>query len=146
MTLSQAAAALEAQVKSGLPPSGELEFARALAQALAGIAALGAQGGETQRQAEMKISPEECAQCDWHTAETLAAQLRGLLEGQDYVPHDLMSRFIEAAGCKYMRSELAILQRQVDSLDYKAGRTTLMTLKCSKGHRLNGDTEHAQTR
>ena len=45
-----------------------------------------------------------------------------------------------------MHSELAILQRQVDSLDYKAGMTTLMTLKCSKGHRLNGDTEHAQTR
>ena len=136
--LARAAAALEHQLKLGLPAQGEQEFAHTLAQALASIAAFTGPLAETPRQAAPDIDAAECEKCDWQTAEALASQLRGLLEGQDYVPHELMRRFMDAVGCQYMRGEVAVLQRQVDSVDYAAARTTLSTLTCTKGHRLNG--------
>jgi CheY-like chemotaxis protein len=140
--ISPAATVLENQLKSGLPPSGEVDFALALTQGMAAIASLGvAQDEEITRD----ISPEECEKCDWKNAEELAQQLRGMLTGNDLVPHELMNEFKEAVGCEFVRNNLAILQCQVDSLDYHNALATLTNIECVGGHHLKGSRKHAET-
>jgi len=132
--VQQAAADLENQLKAELPPEGQTAFAQTLAQALTAIASLGGQDEETAQPA----GPEECAECQWQRAEALARQLRGLLEGNDFVPHELTNEFKEAVGCRFFRDKLAILQRQVDSFDYDSALATLTSLECSQNHSLKG--------
>ncbi|MFA7240354.1 MAG: response regulator [Sulfuricellaceae bacterium] len=131
-TVHQAAAALESQLLAELPPDGEAAFAQALALTLETIATLGGQAEEPAQ----KAKPEECAACNWRRAEELARQLRSLLEGNDFVTHEMMSEFQEAVGCQMFRSKLAVLQRQVDSFDYNNALATLMSLECTQGHLL----------
>ena len=137
-----AATVLENQLKSGLPPVGEVDFALALAQGMAAIASLGV---DEDKEITHDISPEECKKCDWKKAEELARQLRGMLTGNDLVPHELMHEFKQAIGCEFVSNKLAILQRQVDSLDYHNALATLTNIECVGGHHLNGSGEHEET-
>ena len=136
--VQQVAVVLEGQMQSGTPLEGlsafEQSLAQSLAQALAAIAALGGKSEETAQEA----SPEECATCRWQQAEALARQLRGLLQGSDFVPHELTGELKEAVGCQLCRSKLAALQRQVDNFDYDNALATLSSLDCSHGHQLKG--------
>jgi len=136
--VQQAAANLENQLKAELPPEGQAEFEQALTQTLSTIAAHAGQVDKTAQETQPKASPEECEKCDWQRAEALARQLRGLLAGNDFVPHELTNEFKEAAGCRFFRDKLAILQRQVDSFDYDSALATLVSLECSRGHHLKG--------
>ena len=137
-----AATVLENQLKSGLPPVGEVDFALALAQGMAAIASLEV---DEDKEITHDISPEECKKCDWKKAEELARQLRGMLTGNDLVPHELMHEFKQAIGCEFVSNKLAILQRQVDSLDYHNALATLTNIECVGGHHLNGSGVHEET-
>jgi len=134
IAVQQAAADLEGQLSSGMPAEGMPAFEQALAQALIAIASL---GGQVEEMAQA-VSPEECEKCQWQRAEELAGQLQGLLEGNDFVPHELMSELKEALGCQFFRNKLTVLECQVDTFDYANALTTLTSLKCSCGHPLKG--------
>jgi CheY-like chemotaxis protein len=137
-----AATVLENQLKSGLPPVAEVAFALALTQGLEAIASLGV---DEDKEIARDISPEECKKCDWKNAEELARQLRAMLTGNDLVPHELMHEFKKAIGCEFVSNKLAILQRQVDVLDYHNALATLTNIECVGGHHLNGSGEHEET-
>jgi HPt (histidine-containing phosphotransfer) domain-containing protein len=134
VAVQQAAATLENQLKSGLPPEGQAALEQSLMETLAAIATLGLQREETAQE----VSPEECEHCQWQRAEELAKQLRGLLEGNDFVPNELLSEFNDAVGCRLFRHQLEILQRQVDSFAYDIALAKLSSLECVKGHQLKG--------
>ena len=65
-------------------------------------------------------------------------RLRGLLEGKDFVPGDVLAGLGDAVGCPAFREQLAGLQRQVDHFDYAAALATLVELECPSGRKLNG--------
>jgi CheY-like chemotaxis protein len=132
--VQHASALLEEQIKTGQAPAGAAAFAQALAQALSAIATLD-EHGEACAQA---ATPEECANCQWQRAEELARQLRGLIVGNDFVSHDLLSEFKATIGCQLTRQQLTRLQRQVDSFDYASALTILDRLECVRDHHLKG--------
>jgi CheY-like chemotaxis protein len=134
MNLWHTSAALEEQIKTGQAPTGETAFAQALDQALTAIATLDRRS-EVCTQA---ATPEECANCQWQRAEVLARELRGLITGNDIVPHQLLNEFKAAIGCQLTRQQLVQLQRQVDTFDYASALTILDRLECVQDHQLKG--------
>jgi CheY-like chemotaxis protein/HPt (histidine-containing phosphotransfer) domain-containing protein len=135
--VQRASALLEEQIKTGPAgpePAGEAAFAQALGQALSAIATLDEHG----EACPLAATPEECANCQWQRAEELARQLRGLIVGNDFVPHDLLSEFKATIGCQLTRQQLTRLQRQVDSFDYAGALTILDHLECVQNHQLKG--------
>jgi PAS domain S-box-containing protein len=132
--VQHASAILEAQIRAGQAPAGESVFAQALARAMSAIATL----DEHSEDCAQAATPEECANCQWRRAEVLAAELRDLIAGNDFVPHELLSEFRAAIGCQLTRQQLTRLQRHVDSFDYAAALTALDRLQCAQDHQLKG--------
>jgi HPt (histidine-containing phosphotransfer) domain-containing protein len=132
--VQQAAANLESQLNSGMSAEGLPGFEQALAQALTAITSL---GGQVEEMAP-EVSTDDYEKCQWQRAEELAQQLLGLLEGNDFVPHELMSEFKEALGGQIFRNKLTDLERQVDTFDYANALATLTSLKNSCELHLKG--------
>jgi len=132
--VQHASAILGEQIKTGQAPAGQAAFAQALARALSAIATL----DEHSKACALATTPEECTNCQWQRAEVLARELRGLITGNDIVPHQLMSEFKAAIGCQLTRQQLTQLQRQVDSFDYADALMTLDCLDCVQNHPLKG--------
>ncbi len=138
MTLRQTAVTLEAQIKTGKQLQGQAAFELALAQALQSIAAYAKtdeNAGEAVGTASAGlIAYADCAQCDWPRLQALAQQLRTLLEGNSFVPHELISALKDAVTCNLLHEEVATLARQVDAFRYGDALATLKRLECAKGH------------
>jgi CheY-like chemotaxis protein len=132
--VQQAASNLESQLNSGMPAEGLPEFKQAQAQALTAITSL---GGQVEEMAP-EVSTDDYEKCQWQRAEELAQQLLKLLEGNDFVPHELMSEFKEALECEFFRNKLTDLERQVDTFDYTNALVTLTSLKTSCELHLKG--------
>ena len=109
------------------------------------MAAIASLGVDEDKEITRDISPEECEKCDGKNAEELARQLRAMLTGNDLVPHELMNEFKKAVACGLVGNKLAILQSQVDSLEYHNALSTLTSIECVGGHQLNGAGKHEET-
>ena len=68
----------------------------------------------------------------------MARQIDALLEGNSFVPHELINGFKEAINCEYLRKQLAALEQQMDNFNYSAALESLRSLECTQGHPLNG--------
>ncbi|MBS4097134.1 MAG: response regulator [Sulfuricella sp.] len=134
--VQQAAAEMEEQLESGAPLASQPAFTSALELALSSIATFGKAAGWNIPNEE--ASAEECAQCRWQRAEELAAQLRGQLEGNDFVPHELLAEFREAVGCQAFLDRLKELERHVNNFDYANALATLTNFECAQQHKLKG--------
>lgn len=61
-----------------------------------------------------------------------------LLEGNDFVPHELMSEFKDALGGHNVRKKLTDLERQIDTFDYENALVSLTGLMNSCELHLKG--------
>jgi CheY-like chemotaxis protein len=136
--LRQAVAVLEDQLKSGATLAGQTAFEQAMAATLASIASFAGAGETMSSPARQAVSPEACEKCDWLRAINLMRQMRELLEGNDFIPHELMSELKDAVRCEPLHKQLAILQRQVAEFKYADALGTLSRLECARGHPLQG--------
>ncbi len=137
-TLRQATVTLEDQLKSGLPLEGLIAFDQALAQTLRTITAFARPDGESAQDVIPAAGQETCDECDWRRAEDLTRQLRQLLKGNSFVPHELMSEFKAAINSEQFRIQLEVLERQVDRFNYRDALATLMNLERLLWHLLQG--------
>ena len=132
--VQQAAANLESQLDSGMPPEGLPAFDQALAQALIAIGSLCGQVEETAPE----VSADDYEKCQWQRADELGQQMLRLLEGNDFVPHELMSEFKDALGGHNVRKKLTDLERQIDTFDYDNALVSLTGLMNSCELHLKG--------
>ncbi|MBS4097133.1 MAG: response regulator [Sulfuricella sp.] len=132
LDVQQTAATLEKQLNSGDSPTGLPAFEQALTAALIAI------GGFVESSGANATPPNatECAQCSWQRAEELACQLRELLEGHDFVPHELLIELKEAVNCPAFKLRLDELGLQVDNFAYGEALAMLRDFECPQGHLL----------
>ena len=120
---------LEAELATGGSCHAMEEFNRTLASVLAAIASIAKPGGTTG------LPGAECDQCNWRSATELFQQLRTLLEGDDYVPHELMAELRAAIPCESMRLQLRKIEKFVGEFNYAQARSVLAELNCIVGYR-----------
>ncbi|AMK77521.1 MULTISPECIES: hybrid sensor histidine kinase/response regulator [Methylomonas] len=118
--LSRAAASLEDSLHAGMPFDACLTACEAsLAATLHAIADFTAAKAETIREDES---------VDWLAANALAGQLRGLLEGSDFVPNELIEQLKNALPCPDTLQLVKKIEKQVGNIDYGQARVTLAEL------------------
>lgn len=118
--LSRAAASLEDALHAGMPSDACLSACEtSLAATLRTIADFTATGVVADPQHEA---------ADWVAANELAGQLRGLLEGSDFVPNDLIEQLKSALPCPETRLLIKKIEKQVGNIDYGQARVTLAEL------------------
>jgi signal transduction histidine kinase/DNA-binding response OmpR family regulator/HPt (histidine-containing phosphotransfer) domain-containing protein len=118
--LSRAAANLEDALHAGMPFDACLTACEtSLAATLRTIADFTATGAVADPQNEA---------ADWAAANELAGQLRGLLEGSDFVPNDLIEQLKSALPCPETRLLIKKIEKQVGNIDYGRARVTLAEL------------------
>ena len=135
-TLHAAANRLERALREGAAAPGAQEesreeFSTALARVLESIARI-----------EAPSSPEtvefKCEKCQWARGAELFKGLRGLLENNDFVPHELIAELVASVKCQTLHGKLEELQRQVDNIDYRRALETLDSVTCAGGHDFGG--------
>ena len=80
----------------------------------------------------------ECGKCRWQESVELFRQLRTLLEGNDFVPHELIAELRECLACQTVHKSLDILERHVGNFDYPDALAALEKIECAQGHSLIG--------
>jgi PAS domain S-box-containing protein len=113
------------------------EFNAALAQVLESIARIDAPSSSG-------IVEFECEKCQWARGEELFKGLRGLLENNDFVPHELIAELVAAVKCQTLHTKLQELQRQVDNIDYRRALETLDSVTCVDSHDFGGQRNNAE--
>ncbi|PPD31767.1 MAG: hybrid sensor histidine kinase/response regulator [Methylomonas sp.] len=66
---------------------------------------------------------------NWPVAHQLTAELLNLLQGSDFVPHELMEKLKRALPTEETRQLLYTIEQQVDNIDYQQARLVLGQLK-----------------
>jgi hypothetical protein len=75
-----------------------------------------------------------CEMCNWRHATELFQQLSALLEGDDYVPHELMTELKMALPCQSIQHHLKRIEKLVGEFNYAQARGVLSELDCVMGH------------
>ena len=120
MGLSQAAAALEQELsESGCDGAIFMAFETNLARVLATIAEISL--------VNSKLAVDSGA-ANWPEASRLAAELKRLLDGSDFVPHELLEDLALATAGTEARELLARLEQQVWRIEYVPAMQTLADL------------------
>jgi HPt (histidine-containing phosphotransfer) domain-containing protein len=133
MALYDAAQSLEKELATGVLSGGLEGFNRAMTGALKSISHLA--GAELAR-----LTAEfDCDNCDWRRAENLFKQLRTLLDGDDYVPHELVAELKGAVPCQSMHQHLQQIEKYLGNFDYANARKVLSELTCITGHKFQED-------
>jgi hypothetical protein len=132
--LFSAAKGLEEELATGGSGHAMEGFKRALASALASITSLAEPGRVTE------VEPGAvCDKCNWRFATDLFLQLRTLLEGDDYVPYELMAELRSAIPCVSMQQQLRQIEKFVGEFNYAQARAVLAELNCIVGYRFQDD-------
>ncbi|GAB1393436.1 hypothetical protein MASR1M60_15990 [Rhodocyclaceae bacterium] len=76
----------------------------------------------------------ECDQCNWQRASELFAQVCGLVDHYDFVPHELLVELRDCLRCQPLRTQVDILMRHLERTEYDKAKTLLDTLSCREGH------------
>jgi signal transduction histidine kinase/DNA-binding response OmpR family regulator len=127
--LYNSAQSLEEELATGAQLVGLGEFYRAMAVALESISRL------AETELPVPAYPEfDCDNCDWRTAANLFNQLRTLLDGDDYVPHELVVELKASVPCQSMHQRLRQIEKHVGNFDYANARKELAELTCAMGH------------
>jgi PAS domain S-box-containing protein len=142
-TLCRAADVLETALDDavdGKVGAGEtvLDALTRLCQALTEVAD-SVSGLATAHSASAGAAEFECDQCDWRRASELFAQVRGLVDHYDFVPHELLVDLRDCLRCRPLRTQVDILMRHVEHTEYDKAKHLLDTLSCREGHDLGTD-------
>ena len=130
--LYEATDRLERELQHDGPPGGLEEFKAILAQALESISRLGGTPSSPE------VPEFECEKCRWQEGADLFARLRGLLQNDDFVPHEIIAELMDSVKCLALHGKLRELQREVDNINYSDALRTLDSLSCAKGHEFGG--------
>jgi hypothetical protein len=106
-----------------------MQFDAALSRALTvieGLASPGGLGAAGPRPA--------CGSCRVHSATELFGRLRLLLDGNDFVPHDLMQALTTALPCHDMQERLSEIEKHVRNFNYAPAQQAVAQLACLEGH------------
>ncbi|MGZ5001482.1 MAG: Hpt domain-containing protein, partial [Methylomonas sp.] len=123
--LSQAADRLERRLSKGEPAEdSQSALERCLAATLQTIASL---------TDSIATAETEGNDSDWAAAGELAGQLRILLDGSDFVPHELISQLKNALTGQDTRQLLLQIEKQVGNIDYVQARDKLADLEAIIG-------------
>jgi signal transduction histidine kinase/DNA-binding response OmpR family regulator len=123
--LYHAAKLLEQELTTGARLEGIEEFNRTLAAALQSISRLA-----EPEHAVPPVAESACDKCDWQSVAILFRQLRTLLDGDDYVPQELVIELRSAVPCQPMHRRLQQVERHVGEFDYGNARKVLGELTC----------------
>ena len=141
LALRHAVVNFEAQLKAGEPLTEQPEFERVLAQTLTAIAAFTSPEPAEESSAQAaQLSEHLLASdlCHWQRAELLLKELRELLEGHGFVPHELLQSLKQALCCASLHKPLATLERQINNFSYDEARVTLDMIEHAQWHRWQG--------
>jgi HPt (histidine-containing phosphotransfer) domain-containing protein len=75
------------------------------------------------------ISPTADGEADWAVADKLAKQLRILLEGNDFVPHELITLLKDALPSQNIQPLLFKFEKQINTIDYQQAEKTLANVE-----------------
>jgi len=128
--LHAAATALEQEIAGDKHITSLQLFGRELAQVLASIASL----PEAEQTSE---AAPDCENCRWEDSIDLFRRLRALLEGNDFIPNELITELRDHIKCQAIHKNLDVLARYVDSYDYPKALAILASIKCAQGRRLD---------
>jgi len=90
----------------------------------------------TAHSASAEAAEFECDQCNWRRASELFAQVRGLVDHYDFVPHELLVDLRDCLRCRPLRTQVDILMRHVERTEYDKAKHLLNNLSCREGHDL----------
>ena len=131
--LQRAAADLELALKTGASAPALDVFRTALQTAMDSIALL----EPAEEPAEHTIAGV-CRECNWHNVADALQELQALLEGDDFVPHELLVQLREHLSCKSIKRRLQRIEWYVGNFNYEQARKELAELGCAMGHDLRG--------
>ncbi len=127
--LGDAAARLEQALSAGAADAAMQQFGAALSSALTVIEGLSSPRGRDA------MGPRPvCGACRVQSATELFGRLRRLLDGNDFVPHDLMQALKMALPCHGMQERLLEIEKLVRTFDYAHAQQALAQLACLEGH------------
>jgi signal transduction histidine kinase/CheY-like chemotaxis protein len=118
--LSHAAARLEEKIIDGNMQDELATFKNKLAITLGNIAAFTVSD---------KSAAKAATSADWPVAHQLSGELQTLLQGSDFVPHDLMVKLKRALPTQDTQQLLYRIEKQVDNIDYQQAGLSLNELK-----------------
>ena len=85
----------------------------------------------------LTVAPEfDCNKCNWQSAANFFKQLQTLLEGDDYVPHELLAELKTSVSCQSIHQRLQQIEKYVGNFDYCKARKVLAEVTCIMGHNL----------
>jgi PAS domain S-box-containing protein len=79
----------------------------------------------------------DCARCDRARGTRLLADIRQLLEGNDFIPGELVAELHASFTCDPLRRQIERMQRHVESADYDQALATFAAMRCKEGHDLH---------
>jgi len=118
--LSRAAALLENGLRDGA--RAQIDTA-ALADSLNTVLQTAARFGNAESAGASGNAP------DWRAAGKLAGQLRTLLNGNDFVPHELLVLLQDALPGQNFQRQLRTFEKQINAIDYRQAEKTLADLE-----------------
>lgn len=140
--LKEAATILEDQIKSDQPYEGQTAFDLAMAQTLSTIAAFAGPNETGASNATKPTNQKAYDECDWQHAEDLACRIAQLIEGHGFVPQQLISELKATIEIDQFRTQMEVLERQVNSFCYGDALETLRNLEFPHGNPLKGQHPH----
>ena len=132
--LNKAATVLEQRLRGGMPLDEDIMVLQR-ASATIRHAILQLSGSDT-------VTGGECVEachCDWAAGISLVDRLCLLLEGNDFVPRELMDSLKNAIPDRYARQLLQQIEKQVDNIDYRQALLTLAELETIITHHSRQD-------
>lgn len=127
--LGDAAARLEEALFAGAGDAAMMRFDAALSSALTIIEGLASPGS-----GDAAGPRPACGACRVHSATELFGRLRLLLDGNDFVPHDLMQALKTALPCHDMQERLSEIEKHVRNFNYVPAQQAVAQLACLEGH------------
>jgi len=129
ISLLHATQSLESELKNGHTPNNIETFNQALSEILASILSV-----ETQLlQDNIGI---QCKKCNWQHAAILFKQVQTLLDGYDYIPHEIINELKENIPCQPIHNKLDSFTQHIDATDYDSAKSVLESIICTEGHNL----------
>jgi two-component system sensor histidine kinase/response regulator len=132
--LYNAAERLEAELKRNDVAADLAQFNHAMASALHAIAEL-----HPAESGIMAASTTTCDACAWRTSTDHLKKLRALLEGNDYIPHELLEQLKASLTCQSMQQHFLQIEKFVGEFNYNQAVTVLDQLSCAMGYNLRGN-------
>ena len=79
-----------------------------------------------------------CETCTWQHSTGLFLKLRGLLEGNDYVPHELLAELKASLRCQSMQQHLRQIEKLIGEFNYNQAMASIDRINCAMGYNLQG--------